>query len=790
MKRLHPKRFGKIPLQIVLVFPFVLQIFTVVGLIGYLSFRNGQRVVNDLATDLSSRISDRIDQHLQNYLNTPHLLQKITASAIRNGNLNADNFTKLERQFWSDIQLSDAVDYIFFANEEGNFIGVQRYQDSRIVVKFRDGSTAPKRAIYELKEPGDRTKFIKSQEYDPRSRYWYKETLKTKAQTWSSIEISADLGVLQITPTTPIYDRNGNLQGVLGTNLILSQISDFLRGLKISQSGKAFIIERSAELVASSTSESPYIPTKKEPIRLKAIDSAEPAIKFTMKHLLANVGNLKQINSPQHFTFAINGRTQLVQVTPLHNVKGLDWLIVVIIPEDDFMAQIKANTQNTIFLCLVALGLATLLGIFTARLISKPIFKLSQASEKIASGELDQVVDVKGIKELEVLAGSFNSMAQQLTESFESLEAKNIALQKAKEDLAEAKDQLEAVLNAVPGSISWIGSDGLYLGVNQYLAESLNLPLDAIVGQELGFLGTHSAFADFMRQFMASSQTAASKVIEVPGDNAVRYYLIAAQKYQQGAATVSVGIDITERKRAEEALQRANEELEQRVEERTAELSKEKEKSERLLLNILPKPIVEQLKKFEGYPAQYFDNVTVLFADIVGFTPLSAHLEPLELVHLLNKIFSSFDLLAEKYGLEKIKTIGDAYMVVGGLPIQREDHADAIANMALEMQDCIIRLSNELKTPFQIRIGINTGPVIAGVIGIKKFIYDLWGDTVNVASRMESHGIPGNIQVTATTYEYLKDKYVFEKRGAIYVKGKGEMITYWLVGKQSTDSSV
>ena len=220
--------------------------------------------------------------------------------------------------------------------------------------------------------------------------------------------------------------------------------------------------------------------------------------------------------------------------------------------------------------------------------------------------------------------------------------------------------------------------------------------------------------------------------------------------------------DITTRKQAEAALR-----LEQ-------------EKSDRLLLNVLPQPIAERLKQDQSIIADTFAEVTVLFADIVGFTQISSQISPPELVSLLNDIFSTFDRLAEKHGLEKIKTIGDAYMVVGGLPMPRSDHAEAIAQMALDMQQAIIEFSDTHNQDFSIRIGINSGPVVAGVIGIKKFIYDLWGDTVNTASRMESHGLPGCIQVTSATYQRLQDKYVFESRGAIEVKGKGQMTTYLL----------
>jgi adenylate cyclase len=215
------------------------------------------------------------------------------------------------------------------------------------------------------------------------------------------------------------------------------------------------------------------------------------------------------------------------------------------------------------------------------------------------------------------------------------------------------------------------------------------------------------------------------------------------------------------------------------------ELNEEQEKSERLLLNILPKAIAERLKQGETTIADSFSDVTVMFADLVGFTKLSSHLSPAELVELLNRIFSEFDKLADRYGLEKIKTIGDAYMVVGGLPTPTDNHAEAIASMAIDIQAAIAKMRTKGDQPLSIRIGINTGPVEAGVIGTKKFTYDLWGDTVNIASRMESLGVPGGIQVTVATYERLRDKYLFESRGVLQVKGKGDMITYLLLARKS-----
>lgn len=213
-------------------------------------------------------------------------------------------------------------------------------------------------------------------------------------------------------------------------------------------------------------------------------------------------------------------------------------------------------------------------------------------------------------------------------------------------------------------------------------------------------------------------------------------------------------------------------------------LENEQARSEKLLLNILPQSVAERLKANEVRIADSHPAVTIMFADLVDFTKLSARLPPAELVDLLNSVFSEFDRLTEKYGLEKIKTIGDAYMAVAGAPKARPDHAHAVANMALEMQEVLAATAEQKGRPLSMRIGINSGPVVAGVIGSTKFSYDLWGDTVNLASRMEHSGIPDGIQVTDATYQLLKDDYAFEYRGNIPLKGKGEAEAYILKARK------
>jgi guanylate cyclase len=224
-------------------------------------------------------------------------------------------------------------------------------------------------------------------------------------------------------------------------------------------------------------------------------------------------------------------------------------------------------------------------------------------------------------------------------------------------------------------------------------------------------------------------------------------------------------------------------------------LEAEQARSEALLYNVLPVPIAERLKNGEESIADLCPEVSVLFADLVGFTRLSMHVSPSEMVEMLNRIFSSFDALALRHGMEKIRTIGDGYLAVAGLPAGRPEQAvasaTAAAEMALDLQETVRALASESGWPLSLRVGIQSGgPIVAGVIGTQKYVYDVWGDVVNTASRMESHGVPGGIQVTEATYQRLQDAYTFENRGLVEVKGKGSMDTYLLTGRAVADAGV
>ncbi|MBE9111323.1 adenylate/guanylate cyclase domain-containing response regulator [Nodosilinea sp. LEGE 07298] len=311
-----------------------------------------------------------------------------------------------------------------------------------------------------------------------------------------------------------------------------------------------------------------------------------------------------------------------------------------------------------------------------------------------------------------------------------------------------------------------------------------------VVGQDQALARRLRAFefgvVDYIDQSLWLEEAAARIKAQVATHRQQQRLRQQAQRAVSAGSATNLLADLQKAlRRQAQLLQAQNQQLQQEMQEREQAqqaLRLEQQKSEQLLLNILPRAVVDKLKQLEGSLAERFDDVTILFADIVNFTPLAAQISPLELVNWLNQIFSAFDRLAEQYQLEKIKTIGDAYMVVGGLPLPRLDHAETIMEMALAMQAAAAHITRNDGQEFQLRIGINTGPVVAGVIGIKKFSYDLWGDAVNIASRMEAQGMPGKIQITEATYDRLKHRYAFEEVGQVMVKGHGYLTTYQYVG--------
>jgi class 3 adenylate cyclase/integral membrane sensor domain MASE1 len=333
------------------------------------------------------------------------------------------------------------------------------------------------------------------------------------------------------------------------------------------------------------------------------------------------------------------------------------------------------------------------------------------------------------------------------------------------------------------GIVFWAQTEA---DIARYPLEYLPFPLVVWAGMQFG--PRAAAVGSFLISAIAIGGTAFGMGPFVAKASSTQQAVLFLQAFLGVITITSMVLSAaeSERSRSARSLAALNRELEQRVARRTAQLAAQTERINDLLHNILPAGVAEQLASGSQTVAETFNDVTVLFADIVDFTSFAAQHPPTVVVQFLNDVFCTFDDLVEQYGLEKIKTIGDAYMVVGGVPKPRSNSAFAIAHLALAMQQAIGQYRKPDGSPFRLRIGIHSGSAVAGVIGMKKLVYDLWGDTVNVASRMETLGQPGRIQVSQAAFDRLHSYFHLEQRGTIAVKGKGEMITYWLIGELSS----
>lgn len=422
-------------LRLMFTLPMLVQLVSAVGLVGYLSFLNGQRAVQDLASQLRSELSARIDKELHSYFGQPHEINRINATAFAYGELDINSAKSGENLLFQQMQIHPTIAFVYCGSAQtGEFFGVLRSPDTgQLQLSYGNASNQFYRDYYSLDVRGSRQHFLYKADkpYDARERPWFKAAKKSEGPAWTDVYIAFTTKLPNVTASLPVYDRQGErLIGVCATDVVLpEEFRTFLKSLRIGTSGQAFVVDRSGQLISSSTDEPLMIPNRDtdDPEFMRAVDSKNPLVQQSTQFLQARFGQLDQIRTPQRLDFKLNGQRQFLEVLPFNDGYGLDWLIVVVVPESDFMAQINANTRTTTALCAIALITSIAIGILLARRATAPILRLNAAVKEMAHGNWEKQVNIRRTDEVGELADSFNSMALKLQESFGRLEAQKDA---------------------------------------------------------------------------------------------------------------------------------------------------------------------------------------------------------------------------------------------------------------------------------------------------------------------------------------------------------------------------
>jgi PAS domain S-box-containing protein len=561
-KLLFNARSSKLRLRTLLVVPFVLQVVTAVGLVGWLSFLSGQKAVSSVANILQSELAFRIERELQGYFENPHSLNRLNSVAFVQGDIDFAA-AKNVAQFFQQVKISPYVDAVYCAtNREGTFLGVSRVtQENDFQIMLRSDATGGRMNLYSLDNLGNRRYFEEAlKKYDPRVRPWYTAAVRAERPVWSDVYLDFTTGLPTITASQPVYSEgSGQLLGVCATDVLLPKdFHNFLINLDIGKSGHAFVMDRSGAILSSSTEEQLLVGSGENAKLLPATDSTEPLIRETARFLQAQFGGFNQIGRSLQTTFVLNGQRQFLQVLPFRDGRGLDWLIVVVVPESDFMGQIQANTRNTILLCAVALVVAIALGILTSHLISQPILRVARASEDIANGHLNQHIESSRISEIARLSNTFNSMSDQLKQSFSDLATKN-------EELRIAEETYRSIFQNALEGIFQADLDGKFINVNPAMARiyGYNTPeemLNSLADSETQVYVNPKEQEDLRQQLEEHGEVKDFECQVYRKDGSISWIEenTRAVRDQYGNLLYFEGLveDINHRKREEKALQR------------------------------------------------------------------------------------------------------------------------------------------------------------------------------------------------------------------------------------------
>ncbi|MEL6927559.1 MAG: diguanylate cyclase [Cyanobacteria bacterium J06600_6] len=418
-------RTKNLSLRQILIASSIVQVFVAVGLTGYLSWQNGRKTIETLALRLSREVTSHTEKHVANFLNTPTTFLKLNRVLVSSQRLDLNNFQDLQANFWQQTQIDAEIDTLYFGNEEGNFIEIDRKTIPKMAI--RDANTAPYWHMYRLDQQGQKLQFLSQKRYDPRQRPWYKAAKAQDDLVWSPIYLFADPPVLGITPAVPLRDVvTKKLNGVMAIDITLSQISEFLHSLKISDSGRAFIIEKSGQMVATSTNNSLITKGVQGNERLHFARSSDLLIKTTANYLATELNNFEDATT-QQLIFEFKGNRHFVQVNNLNNYPGIDWLMVTVIPEADFLEHMRQNIYTTLALSALALVSAIFLGAIANQLIINSATHVSTIVKAIAQGQKIEIETQPQIREFASVTESIELMAQQLNTS--TLDMRNLKAQ-------------------------------------------------------------------------------------------------------------------------------------------------------------------------------------------------------------------------------------------------------------------------------------------------------------------------------------------------------------------------